>query len=62
MLQTAAQFQADVGDVAIVYSRYQVETEVGGKRKLSPGRVTEVFVRRHGKWINPGWHTDEEPE
>lgn len=78
VLQTAAQFQADggklvrldfprtevqrFGDVAIVYSRYQVEIEVGGKRKLSSGRVTEIFVRRHGKWTNPGWHTDEEPE
>jgi ketosteroid isomerase-like protein len=46
------------GEVAIVWSKYLVETEMNGKRSLSSGRVTEVFVRRHGQWTNPGWHTD----
>jgi ketosteroid isomerase-like protein len=46
------------GDVAIVWSKYLVETETNGKRSLTSGRVTEVFVRRHGQWTNPGWHTD----
>ncbi|MGB2898210.1 MAG: nuclear transport factor 2 family protein [Candidatus Acidiferrum sp.] len=48
------------GDVAITYSQYLYETEVDGKRSLTSGRVTEIFVQRHGKWTNPGWHTDAE--
>ncbi|HZQ71143.1 MAG TPA: nuclear transport factor 2 family protein [Terriglobales bacterium] len=47
------------GDVAIIWSSYLVETEVGGKRKSSTGRVTEIFVRQHGRWTNPGWHTEK---
>jgi hypothetical protein len=76
VLRTAAQFQADggklirlefphtevqrFGQVAILYSRYTVETELHGKRSVSSGRVTEVFVLRDGQWTNPGWHTDTE--
>jgi hypothetical protein len=76
ILQSAARFQANggklirlefprteiqcFGDVAITYSRYLYETEVDGKRSLTSGRVTEIFVLRHGKWTNPGWHTDTE--
>jgi ketosteroid isomerase-like protein len=48
------------GDVAIVWSRYVVETEMEGKRSSSSGRVTEIFVWQRGHWTNPGWHTDEE--
>ncbi len=48
------------GDVAIIYSQYALETEVGGKRSAESGRVTEIFVHRDGKWLNPGWHTDTE--
>jgi ketosteroid isomerase-like protein len=48
------------GDVAITYSQYLYETEVGGKRSVTSGRVTEIFVLRQGKWTNPGWHTDTE--
>jgi ketosteroid isomerase-like protein len=46
------------GDVVKIWSQYLVETETKGKRSLTSGRVTEVFVRRHGQWTNPGWHTD----
>ena len=76
VLQSAAQFQASggkllrlefprtelqrFGDVAITYSLYVYETEAGGKRTISSGRVTEIFVRSNGKWTNPGWHTDSE--
>jgi ketosteroid isomerase-like protein len=76
IFQSAAEFQAAggklvrlefprteiqrFGDVAIIWSQYLVETEAKGKRSLSSGRVTEIFVRRHGQWINPGWHTDSE--
>jgi len=48
------------GDVAITYSQYLYETEVDGKRSITSGRVTEVFVLRNGHWTNPGWHTDTE--
>jgi hypothetical protein len=76
ILQSAARFQANggklirlefprteiqrFGDVALTYSQYLYETEVDGKRSLTSGRVTEIFVLRHGKWTNPGWHTDTE--
>ncbi len=48
------------GDVAITYSQYLYEIEQDGKRSVSSGRATEVFVLRDGQWTNPGWHTDEE--
>ena len=76
VLQSAAWFQANggklirlefprtelqrFGEVAIIYSQYLYETEVDGKRSLTSGRVTEIFVLRHGKWTNPGWHTDSQ--
>ena len=46
------------GNVAIIWSSYIVETEVDGKRSVSSSRVTEIFVWQHGRWTNPGWHTD----
>ena len=48
------------GNVAIVWSEYALEIESGGKRSVSSGRATEIFVRRNGVWTNPGWHTDKE--
>lgn len=35
------------GEVAIIWSTYLVETETNGKRSLTSGRVTDIFVRRH---------------
>ena len=74
VFQSAAEFQAGggklirlefprteiqrFGDVAIIYTQYLVELEVGGKRSLTCGRATEIFVFRKGRWTNPGWHTD----
>ena len=47
------------GDVAILYTTYLVETQSpDGKRDVSSGRGTEIFVRRDGRWVNPGWHLD----
>ena len=76
VLQSAVDFQAQggrlvrlefprteiqrFGDVAILYSKYIVETEMKGKRSVSSGRATEVFVLHNGQWTNPGWHTDAE--
>jgi hypothetical protein len=48
------------GNVAVTYSQYLYEIELDGKRSTTAGRVTEIFVRRNGRWTNPGWHTDEE--
>ncbi len=45
------------GDIAIVWSSYRAETELGGKQSLDAGRATEIFVLREGHWTNPGWHT-----
>jgi hypothetical protein len=74
ILRTAAEFQADggkllrlefprteiqrFGEVAIIWTSYLVETEENGKRVVVSGRATEIFVRRNGEWVNPGWHTD----
>jgi hypothetical protein len=48
------------GNVAILYTTYEVETEMKGKRSVNSGRATEVFVMKDGKWVNSGWHTDAE--
>ncbi|SPF56474.1 exported hypothetical protein [Candidatus Sulfopaludibacter sp. SbA4] len=45
-------------NTAIVYSTYSYETEQNGQRSSNSGRVTEVFLRRNGQWVNPGWHMD----
>ena len=74
VFQTAAEFQSaggqlirlefphtevqHFGDVAILWSNYLVETEERGKRSVSTGRASEIFVYRNGQWTNPGWHTD----
>lgn len=46
------------GDVAILYSRYELELELNGRRIVQTGRATEVFVWRNGVWQNVGWHLD----
>ena len=46
------------GNTAVVYSNYLYELENAGQRHQERGRVTEVFVLRKGKWVNPGWHMD----
>jgi hypothetical protein len=74
ILRTAAEFQAgggkltrlefprtevqQFGDVAVVWSNFVVETETNGKKSVDAGRASEIFVRRNGRWVNPGWHTD----
>ena len=73
-LEGAAQFAADggrlvrlefphteiqvFGDVVVLYSLFTTETEVHGRRTVSSGRATEIFVRRDGNWLNTGWHLD----
>jgi ketosteroid isomerase-like protein len=46
------------GDVAIVYSTFTLATVAGKDTVRESGRASEVFVRKNGKWVNPGWHLD----
>ena len=46
------------GDTVILYSRYDALIETSKGREPMSGRATEIFVRRDGRWIHPGWHLD----
>jgi hypothetical protein len=46
------------GDVAFVYSRYELDLLQGSDTIRLAGRATEVFRRQGRTWINPGWHLD----
>lgn len=46
------------GHTAILYTKFTLETEMDGKQTTLSGRATEMFVSRHGKWVNVGWHLD----
>lgn len=44
------------GTTAIIYTTYLYELEdAKGQRRTSTGKATEIFVRRDGAWVNPGW-------
>jgi hypothetical protein len=46
------------GSAAILHRKFTLETEMGGKRTTLSRRATEMFVLRHGRWVNVGWHLD----
>jgi len=46
------------GDTVVLYGRYEAIIETGGTERTLRGRLTEMFVRRDGKWWHPGWHLD----
>jgi hypothetical protein len=46
------------GDVVVLYGRYELVLESGGAERTLRGRLTEIFVRRGGRWVHPGWHLD----
>jgi hypothetical protein len=46
------------GDTVVIYGRYEAVIETGGVERTVRGRLTEMFVRRNGKWLHPGWHLD----
>ena len=46
------------GDVVVLYGRYEVVIFSEGAERTFRGRLTEMFVRRDGKWLHPGWHLD----
>jgi hypothetical protein len=46
------------GDVVVLYGRFEVVFQSGGADRTRRGRLTEIFVRRDGKWLHLGWHLD----
>lgn len=46
------------GDTVVLYGSYDATILSGGAEKTMRGQLTEVFVKRDGKWIHPGWHLD----
>ena len=46
------------GDVVVLYGRFAITLESEGAEQTLAGRLTEVFVRRDGRWWHPGWHLD----
>lgn len=46
------------GDVVVLYGRYEAVIHAGGGESTLRGRLTEIFVRRDGRWVHPGWHLD----
>ena len=46
------------GDVVVLYGRFEAVLQSGGAEQALRGRLTEVFVRRNGTWLHPGWHLD----
>jgi hypothetical protein len=49
------------GDTVILYGFYEAVFETGAEKHTMRGRLTEIFVRRDGRWIHPGWHLDAQP-
>ena len=49
------------GDVVVLYGRFSVVLESEGTQRTFSGRLTELFVRRDGRWWHPGWHLDLTP-
>jgi hypothetical protein len=46
------------GDTVVLFGRFEVVLASEGKERTLRGRLTEVFVRRGGRWVHPGWHLD----
>ena len=46
------------GDTVVLYGSYDATIVSGGAQKQLRGQLTEIFVKRDGKWFHPGWHLD----
>ena len=46
------------GDTVVFYGSYEVTFTEGNKEQKVRGLLTEVFVKRDGRWVHPGWHLD----
>ena len=49
------------GDVVLLYSTFRLVVGKGDASTTTSGRASEVFVRRHGRWIHTAWHLDATP-
>ncbi len=47
-----------LADTAVIYTTFEVDLEAGGQKQTMKGRASEVFERRAGRWVHPGWHMD----
>jgi hypothetical protein len=47
-----------IGDTVVFYGSYEVTFAVGTTEQKVRGQLTEVFVKRNGRWVHPGWHLD----
>ena len=50
------------GNTVIFYGSFDVTLASGTIETRVRGRLTEVFVKRDGKWVHPGWHLDQRGE
>ena len=46
------------GDTVVLYGSYDIKISSGGAEQQMKGQLTEVFVKRDGRWVHPGWHLD----
>ena len=46
------------GDTIVLYGSYEAKLVIGKEEEVLRGRLTEVFIKRDGKWVHPGWHLD----
>lgn len=47
-----------IGDTVVFYGSYEVTLAIGEEKTTVRGKLTEVFVKRDGRWLHPGWHLD----
>src|SRR6185295_10210430 len=46
------------GDTVVFYGSFEVTLATGTAETHVRGRLTEIFVKRDGRWLHPGWHLD----
>ncbi len=46
------------GDTVVFYGTFEVTFAHGTAETKIRGALTEVFVKRDGRWLHPGWHVD----
>jgi ketosteroid isomerase-like protein len=46
------------GSTIILYTNYLYQVESGGKKEITAGRATDMFVVRENAFVNVGWHLD----
>ena len=48
-----------IGDTVIFYGTYDMTIASDGNESRIKGRLTEVFIKRDGRCVHPGWHLDK---